>query len=155
MNLGRVKQWWPLVGALVGVLVGYLLYYPYGFSSCIQYTKNLECVFNPSLESSFSGPLYVYTLRLIPVALFAIFIPRFVFNFWLKFSLVWLGVSILVISYFDVHAASGMFLTLFSYDRMDAAKFMANAFVVVSAVMMLCVYTGLIGNGRERKPGKK
>lgn len=145
-----IKQWWPVTVALVLTIFGFAAYFfpDWWFLTCYKNSHDLRCIFDPQYSSAYAGPLYVYALRLNLVSIGALFVAPFAFRFWLKFSLLWFALSFVVISSVTPHPGGGMLL-LFDFTRMDVSKFMANAYVFLSVVLIILAY---MERWRARQP---
>lgn len=75
-------------------------------------------------------PLYFFALYLLPLTIILIFIPRNLFNSWLKFAAVAIPVAIIYI--WTTHVSSSAYMDFFPFYRDDAARVAGIAFTVLS-----------------------
>jgi len=83
----------------------------------------------------FTGPLYSFSLFLLPLVIILIFVPRNIFNTWLKFTVWMILLSILHIALTPVSSTGWM--NFFPYYRDDAARYTSIIFLVVSLTLIL------------------
>jgi len=83
-----------LVGG-VCLTSGYLIFYPYKYGLC-KHESNF-CVFGP-LKRTFAEPLFLMSLSIIVVAFLLFFINDNVFKKWLRFAIIFLVVSLILIA---------------------------------------------------------
>lgn len=87
----------------------------------------------------FINPLYNFSLTFLPIALILAFVPRSIFNSWLKFVAWAIPLSIIFTALIPV-SSSGAYLDLFPFYRDDAARLAGQAFTAVSLILIAWKY---------------
>jgi hypothetical protein len=78
------------------------------------------------------SPLYFFSLYFLPIAVIAIFVPRRVFNSWLKFAAWAIPLAIIFMATQQVYPAQ-----ILSSDRDDAARLTGEIFSVASFILII------------------
>ncbi|MFZ2500539.1 MAG: hypothetical protein WAW90_00955 [Minisyncoccia bacterium] len=92
------------------------------------------------------NPLYFFSLYFLPIAIILIFVPRHVFNSWLKLAVWALPLAFIFIATTDV-SWSGIGINFFPFYRDDAARLSAEIFTSLS---ILLVVWKLIANRQSK-----
>ena len=79
----------------------------------------------------FTYPLFLFSLLILPIALILAFVPRSIFNSWLKLA-VWALPLLLILI-----ATQPVVSSFLSTNRDDAARLAGGVFAVVSLVLIL------------------
>ncbi len=88
-----------------------------------------------NISLTVTKPLYLFSLYLLPIAIILVFIPRSVFNSWLKFAAWALPLSFLYIASTEVSSAR-MGIDFFPFYRDDAARLAGQIFTGVSLALV-------------------
>lgn len=110
-----------------------------------------ECVFSGVLEPlvfSFYGPIFLFSLMSIPIAILIPFVSERTFSRWKSFALVWIPISIITIMLSQTHVGEGIFsFNPYQFDKEAAAKVSAFIFTVVSLIIF---FVGAFANKKQR-----
>lgn len=85
------------------------------------------------------NPLYFFSLYFLPLALILVFIPRHLFNSWLKLAAWMLPLSFIYIATTSVNF-TGIGMNFFPFYRDDAARLAAEVFSVLSLILIIWKY---------------
>jgi len=121
----KITQFIPILLALLAIGFRY-------FSNwCIDSISICYGTFIHQMALSITKPLYFFSLFFLPVAIVLAFIPRHIFNSWLKFA-VW-ALPLLLILVATQPVVSGFLST----NRDDAARFAGQVFAGLSLLLIL------------------
>jgi len=84
-------------------------------------------------------PLYFFALYFLPLAIILIFIPRLLFNSWLKFAVLALPVLFIFITFTPVNF-TGIGMNFFPFYRDDAARLSGEVFSALSLLLIVWKY---------------
>jgi len=90
------------------------------------------------ISLTITKPLYLFSLYFLPIALILIFVPRYLFNSWLKFA-VWA----LPLLFIFIATTPVVDNALISFSRSDAARLAGQLFSAVSLLLILYKYLKL------------
>ena len=90
----------------------------------------------------FTSPLYSYSLFILPIAVILVFVPRQVFNSWLKLAVWALPLSVIYIAMTPVNS-TGLGMDFFPFYRDDAARLAGGVFAIVSLILIAWKYFAL------------
>lgn len=124
----KLAQFIPALLALVVFGLGYFSLWCTGAGQ-FCYRTWLDSVFLDVIN-----PLYFFSLYFLPIALILIFVPRHLFNSWLKFAL-W-AIPLALLHIFSTQVSSTAWMDFFPYYRDDAARFAGEVFTVASLILI-------------------
>ena|SRR3989338_4375008 len=83
----------------------------------------------------FTYPLYSFSLFILPITIILAFVPRSMFNSWLKFSAWAIPLAIIFIAITPVIDTS-----LLPFSRDDAARLVGGLFAIISLLLIIYKY---------------
>lgn len=93
-------------------------------------------------------PLYFFALFSLPIAIILVFIPRNIFNSWLKFAVWAIPLAIIFIAITPV-SNPGAYMDFFPFYRDDAARLSSEIFSGIS--LILIIYKWFTSSTRKHK----
>lgn len=109
--------------------------FPYFSNWCIDSIPSCYGSWIHQIYQYLTSPLYFFTLYSLPLAIILIFIPRHIFNSWLKFSAWALPLAFIFIATTPI-ASHRMGIDFFPFYRGDAARLWGAIFAVASLVVL-------------------
>lgn len=110
-----------------------------------------ECIFSDAFEPlvfSLYGPIFLFSLISIPVAVLMPFISERTFSSWKTFALIWIPISVITILLSKTHVGGGLFsFNFYQLDKESAAKIFAFIFTLVSLIIF---FVGAFANKKQR-----
>lgn len=82
------------------------------------------------------NPLYNFSLFVLPIAIILVFIPRHIFNSWLKFA-VWAIPLVIIFIALTPVSFTGLGMDFFPFYRNDAARLAGEVFSGVSFILII------------------
>lgn len=122
----KIIQFIPAIVALVAIGFRYFTLW------CVDSVSSCYGTLIHQIALSFTKPLYFYFLYFLPVAIVLVFIPRIVFNSWLKFAAWAIPLSIIYVAVTPVVDNS-----LIPFNRDDAARLAGGVFAAASLLLVL------------------
>ncbi len=129
----RISQSVPFAITLIGYVIAPTSYW------CIYSNEYCYSTWLREVYPYFINPLYNFSFYLLPVTILLIFVPRNIFNSWLKFAAWALPLSVYYIWTTPV-TYSGLGLDLFSFYRDDAARLAGTLFAIGSLLVTVPRY---------------
>lgn len=127
-------QGFPLLVVAIAVLVGYILANPLFFGFCknvYTFGHSTGCL---DVSIKIVGkPLFMFSVIALIPAIVAIFLSRETFTFWLRFAVVWLILSVLVIALFPTEEHAWVD---YGFIRENAAWVMGALFACISLLLV-------------------
>lgn len=124
----KLIQFVPALLALVAIGFSYFSIW------CIFTTRVCYATVIDHISFTITQPLYFFSLFFLPIALILAFIPRHIFNSWLKFA-VW-ALPLLLILVATQPVVSGFLST----NRDDAARLAGQVFAGISLILIVWKY---------------
>lgn len=124
----RIDRFLPLVFVSFAILLGY-----FGGTCGI----NSSCFFSSYFhDSTFSvlEPLYLFSLFSIPAVLLLPIVKKRVFDTWLRFAIVWIILSVIVIG--STATSTNAWFSIVDFVREDAARIMGVLFSGLSLFLL-------------------
>lgn len=121
---------------MIVIAVGYVISHPLVFNLCsnmYQFNNYPGC--SDDSIKSLGLPLFFFALYFLPLAIVLAFVPRNIFNSWLKLALWAIPLSIIFIAVTPVN--SNAFMDFFPFYRDDAARLAAEVFTAISLVLII------------------
>lgn len=126
----KITQFIPVLLALLVI----------GFSYFSQWcTSTGQICFRTVLDRmipEITYPLYFFAFFLLPIAIILVFIPRTIFNSWLKFAVWAIPLAIIFIALTPV-SFTGLGLDFFPFYRDDAARLAGQVFSAISLILII------------------
>lgn len=122
-------QFIPTAFALV--IIGFR----YATNWCINFIPSCYGSWVHQIALNSTKPAFLFSIFLLPLCLILIFVPRYMFNAWLKFVVWALPLSIYYIATTSINF-TGIGLDLFPFYRDDAARLAAEIFSVASLIVL-------------------
>lgn len=88
------------------------------------------------ISLTITKPLYNFSLYLLPIAIIVAFIPRSIFNYWLKFVAWAIPLAIIFIALTPV-SFTGLGMDFFPFYRDDAARLAGEVFSGISLLLII------------------
>lgn len=108
------------------------------FSSwCIFANGVCYGTFVSHISLTVTKPLYFFALYSLPITIILAFVPRGVFNSWLKFAVWAIPLLLILVATQPVYATH-----ILSTDRNDAARLAGEVFVAASLILFVWKYYG-------------
>lgn len=124
----KFKQTIPLFIALLGFIFAPISYW------CIYSNGYCYATWIQHIYPYFTNPLYNSAPFFLPIAIVLAFVPRYIFNSWLKLAAWMVPLSIVFVALVPV--SSTAYLDLFPFYRDDAARLAGEVFAAVSLVLI-------------------
>lgn len=83
-----------------------------------------------------TSPLYFFALYFLPLAIILVFIPRSIFNSWLKFAVWALPLALIFTATTSVNW-TGIGINFFPFYRDDAARLAGGVFAAASLILII------------------
>jgi hypothetical protein len=128
----KITQFIPALVALAFIGFRYLSVW------CIFTTRVCYGTTIDHISLTITKPLFYFSLFSLPIAIILAFVPRTIFNSWLKFS-AW-AIPLLVIYIWTTPVNSNAFMDLFPFYRDDAARLAGEVFAGVSLLLIIWKY---------------
>lgn len=129
----KIIQFVPSLLALVVIGFDYFSHW------CIFSIRTCYGTVISHVSLSVTQPLYFFALYFLPLAIILIFIPRHIFNSWLKFAAWALPLAFIFIATTSV-SWTGIGMNFFPFYRDDAARLAAEVFTAISLVLIIWKY---------------
>lgn len=97
-----------------------------------------ECPLSSTLHDlsfTFFKPLWVFSLYAIAGTLFLPFVRERAFKLWFRFAVIWIVLTILVVSW--APEAMNSWFYLVSYVKEDVARWMGSLFTIISILLIV------------------
>jgi len=119
----KIKQAIPLFLIFFWIALDYVAHW------CVD---SLGACYGSLVHQSFDllTPVYLFSIVTLPITFFLIFVSSSIFKSWLKFTMWWIPLSILVIVV--ASEPGGAMMPIYSFIQKDAVFLMSSLFVVVS-----------------------
>ncbi|MBP9832195.1 MAG: hypothetical protein KBC74_01525 [Candidatus Pacebacteria bacterium] len=119
----KIKQFIPLFLILFGIVLDYVAHW------CVD---SLDTCYGSLVHQSFDLliPVYLFSVVVLPLAFFLIFVSSSIFNSWFKFARWWIPLSVLVI--LAASQPGSAMMPIYSFIQKDAVFLMSSLFVMVS-----------------------
>ncbi|MFA5745021.1 MAG: hypothetical protein WC887_02300 [Candidatus Paceibacterota bacterium] len=88
------------------------------------------------ISLTITKPLYNFSLYLLPILIILVFIPRHIFNSWLKFVTWSIPLAIIFIAFTPV-SFTGLGIDFFPFYRDDAARLAGEVFSGISLILII------------------
>lgn len=120
----------PFLIALLGFILAPICYW------CIYSNGYCYATWIHYIYPYFINPFYNFSPIFLPIALVLAFVPRSIFNSWIKFAMWAIPLSVIFIAFIPV-SSSGAYLDLFPFYRDDAARLAGQVFTAVSLILIV------------------
>lgn len=124
------------------VILQFVLIFPDKIGIC-SFINNQNCLYG-FFDSIYRDSLFNMSLAVLIVSFFTFFISEQVFRIWLKFTYVWISLSI--ISIFLTPESTG---SIFNLDKEFVAIILSSLFVIIS--LLLITITSIITHQKSQK----
>lgn len=125
----QLKQGLPLLLTVIVALTGYLGSLCGVYESCIFWSQLYDYVF------TIIDPIYIFSLFSIPAVLLLPIVKKRVFDTWLRFALVWIILSVMVIG--STATSTNAWFSVINFVREDAARIMGTLFSALSLFLII------------------
>jgi len=125
----KIIQYIPALIALLAIGFRY-------FSNwCIDFVPGCYGSWTSHTSLSFTKPLYFFALPLLLAAFVLIFVPRTVFNSWLRLATWLVPISALII--FVTPVTSNSWMPLYFISREEVAWYLGILFALISLILII------------------
>lgn len=124
----RLEQSLPLLVTAILALVSYAGSFCGVYESCIFWSQLYDLVF------TIFDPVYIFALFSIPAVLLLPIVKKRVFDIWLRFAIVWIILSVIVIG--STATSTNAWFSIVDFVREDAARIMGILFSGLSLFLL-------------------